>query len=162
VQHIEHVHLGRHAGLQGQLDSSQHRLFVVVQHQSQHFDHLAVATGLLEQSRLQLPEGRWQFDEGRAVAQRTWLALQHRKVMAPVVDGVAYAVVAAVDDASVFAEQLALGGHHNPLGIDAQAHRSVGKRGRHAVANALEGHQARGRDALGVLHETIEGARRWH
>ena len=68
--------LGRRAGLERQLDGSEHRLLVVMQHQRQDLHHLPVAAGALEQHRLQPAEAFGQLGERCAVAQRPGLALQ--------------------------------------------------------------------------------------
>ena len=95
--------IARHAGFQGQLDRGQHGLLVVVQHERQDLHHLPVAAGLLEQDGLQPSEALRQFTEGRAVPQRPGFALQHRQVVAPVVDGLTGGVMAPVDDAGAHA-----------------------------------------------------------
>ena len=51
---------------------------------------------------------------------------------------------------------LAFGDEHDPAGVDAQTDGPVGERRRHAVAVALEVHEACRRDAFGVFNETIE------
>ena len=69
-------------------------------------------------------------------------ALDHCQIVPPIVNGAARDVVGALDDAGVLAHDLALGHHDQPLGIDTQADRPVGERGRDAVAIGLEVHQA--------------------
>ncbi|KWT72158.1 hypothetical protein APV28_1636 [Comamonas testosteroni] len=162
MQHVQHMGLGRHASFQGQLHGGQHGLFIVVQNQGQDLHHLPVATRLAQQHGLQPFEGWRQFGERSTVAQGTGLALQHRQVVTPVVDGPTTDVVAPVDEARVLAQDLTFGGDHQPLGVDPQTHRPVGVGGRHAVAVALEVHQAGGRDPLGVFDEAVEGARHRH
>jgi hypothetical protein len=50
-------------------------------------------------------------------------------------------MMTAVDVPHMLGNHLAFGHEHEAAGIDAQADGPVGKRGRHAVAVALEGHQ---------------------
>ena len=109
-----------------------------------------------EELGLELAERLRQLGEGCAVAQRPRLALDHRQVVPPVVDGAAGNVVRALDDPGVLAHDLALGHHDEAVGIDPQAHRSVGERGGDAVAVALEVHEAGRRHPLGVLDEAVE------
>ena len=47
VQEVQDMGLGRHAGLQRQLDGAEHGLFVVLQDQGEDLDHLPVAAGRL-------------------------------------------------------------------------------------------------------------------
>lgn len=63
----------------------------------------------------------------------------------------------ALDQSLMLAQDLSLGGHDDPVGIDPQAHRAVGEGGRDAVAVALEADQTGRRDALALLDEAIEG-----
>lgn len=72
------------------------------------------------------------------------LALQHRQVVAPVIDGLPSAMVVALDQALVFTDDLAFGSDHQAVRVDPQAHRPVGIRRWHAVAIALEVDQAGG------------------
>src|SRR5690606_40103417 len=101
-------------------------------------DHLAVAAGLPEQVLLQPFEGFGEFSKGSAVAQSTGLALDDRQIVTPVVDGATGAVMRPLDDAAVLAHDLPLRRNHNPLRIDPEANRPVGKGRRHAVAVALQ------------------------
>ncbi len=57
----------------------------------------------------------------------------------------------------MLAQQLPLGCNDDPLRIDRQAQRPVGKGCRHAVAVAIEGHQARRRHPLGLLTKPSNG-----
>src|ERR1700688_4360393 len=86
LQHVQNMRLGRRAGLQRQFDGGEHGLFVMLEDESQNLDHLAVATRRLEHALLQSPEGRRQFDERRAVAQGSGLALNDRQIVPPVVN----------------------------------------------------------------------------
>jgi len=52
VQKIEDVRLGRNAAYQRHFYSTQHGLFVVLQHQGQDLDHLAIAARPLEEMAL--------------------------------------------------------------------------------------------------------------
>lgn len=88
------------------------------------------------------------------------LALQHRQVVTPVVDGLASAMVVALDQALMLTDDLAFGRDNQAIRVDPQAHRPIGIRRWHAVAVALEVDQAGGRDPLGVFHKAIEGP--WH
>ena len=80
VQHIQNMGLRRRAGLQRQFDGGEHGLFVMLENQGQILDHLAVAARRLEHALLQSPEGRRQFDERRAIAQGSGLALNDRQI----------------------------------------------------------------------------------
>ena len=66
------------------------------------------------------------------------------------------------EDADVLADDLTFGGDNDALGIDPHADRSIGERGWHAVAIAVEMDQARRRDPLGVLDEAVEGPGKRH
>ena len=58
--------------------------------------------------------------------------------MTPVIDRTPRALVIALNDARVFADELTFGHDNQAVGINLQAHGPVGIRGRHAVAIALE------------------------
>ena len=75
MQQIDDVGLRRHAGFQGQFDGREHGLLVMLEHQGQDLDHLAVATWRLEEVLLQYPEGVRRFGKGCAVPQGTGFAL---------------------------------------------------------------------------------------
>ena len=75
VQEVEDVGLGRDARVECDLNGTQHRLLVVMQHQRQDLHHLPVAARVLEQVALQSPECLGQIDERRSVAQGAGLAL---------------------------------------------------------------------------------------
>ena len=76
--------------------------------------------------------------------------------MPPVVDRAAGNVVRALDDPGMLAHDLALGHHHEPVGVDPQADRAVGERRRHAVAVGFEMHEAGWRYPLGVFDKAVE------
>ena len=61
--------------------------------------------------------------------------------------------MAALDDPCVLGDDLALGGHHQAIGIGAQPDGP----GRDTVAIALEVDETRRRDPLGVLDKAVEG-----
>ena len=111
---------------------------------------------------MQLLEGVGQLRERRAIAQRSGLVLDHRQIMPPVIDRPPAGVVRPVDYPGMLAQDLTLGGHDDPLGIDPDADRPVGERGRHAVAVALKVHEADRRYPLGVLDKTVKGPPQWH
>jgi len=136
------VGLGRNAGFERQFDGAKHRLLVVLQDEREDLDHLPVAARPLEKMALQLPERIGQLGEGRTIAQGTRLALDHRQVVPPVVDRPSRQVVRAFDDLIMLAQDMAFGGDDDPVGIDAQADRPVGEGRWHAVAVALEVHEA--------------------
>jgi hypothetical protein len=81
------MRLGRRASLQRHLDGREHGLLVVLEHQRQNLDHLAVAARRLEHALLEGPEGRRQFGERRAIAQSSGLALKDRLVVPPLTTG---------------------------------------------------------------------------
>ena len=80
------MRLCRHAIAQGQLDSAQNGLLIVVENQGEDLHHLPVAPCLPEQMLLQPLESLWQFDKRRAVPQGARLALDHRQIVAPIVN----------------------------------------------------------------------------
>lgn len=125
VQEVQHMGLGRHALGQGQFHRGKHGLFVVLKNQGENVDHLAVPAGFAQHLLLQLPE-RWrELGKGRAIAQRPGLALKNSQVMPPVIDRPRWQLVAALDDAAMFAQDVALGRHDQPVRIDPQADRPV-------------------------------------
>src|SRR5271156_5921627 len=87
VQHVQDMGLGWRAGLQCEFDGGEHGLLVVLEDESQNLDHLAVAAGRLEHALLQSSEGGREFGERRAVTQGSWLALNDRQIVPPVVNG---------------------------------------------------------------------------
>ena len=52
VKHVQDMRLGRRASLQRQFDSGKDGLFVVLEHQGEDLDHLAVAAWRLEHTLL--------------------------------------------------------------------------------------------------------------
>ena len=162
VQEVEHMGLGRNAGLECELDGPEHRLLVVMQHQRQDLDHLPVAAWMLEQVALQATERLGQINERSAITQGAGLALDHRQIVPPVVDRASRLVMGALDKARVLTQDLPLGHDGDPFGVNPQADRPVGEGGRHAVAIAIEVHQARRGDALGLFNKAIEGPPQCH
>jgi len=59
--------LSRHSCLKRHFYSTKHGLFVMLEHQGQDIDHLAIATGPAQHLILQLPERFWHLNEGRTV-----------------------------------------------------------------------------------------------
>src|SRR5580693_31397 len=157
VQQVQNMRLRWRAGLQRQFDGGEHGLLVVLENQGEDLDHLAVAARRLEHALLQGAEGRWEFSEGRAVTQGSWLALNDRQIVSPVENGGrTLALVGAGKNAAMFADDLSLGGDNDAFGINSYADRTIGEGRRHAVAIALQVDQARRRDPLGVLDKTVE------
>src|SRR5271168_2787308 len=135
----------------------------MLEDESQNLDHLAVAARRLEHALLQSSEGGRQFGERRAVTQGSWLALNDRQIVPPVVNGGrTLALVGAGKNAAMFADDLSLGGDNNAFGIDSYANWTIGEGGRHTIAIAVQMDQARRRHALGVFDEAVERARRLH
>ncbi len=99
----------------------------MVQHQREDLHHLPVAARAFEQHGLQPAQPLGQLGERGTVAQCTGLALQHRQVMTPIVDGAHRLIVTAGELAVVLGDDLALSGDHHPLGVGAQAHGTVGE-----------------------------------
>src|SRR3546814_1791262 len=83
-----------------------------------------------------------QFEERRAVAQGTGLALDHRQIMAPVIDGVTGTIMGSVDDAPMFAYDLSFSDDEEVVGVNPQADRPIGEGRRHAVAIAFQVNEA--------------------
>ena len=119
--------LGRHALGQGQFNGGENGLFVVLQHQGQNIDHLPVTARFAQHVILQLSEGRRQFQKGRAIPKCPGLALNDRQIMSPVVDRPLWKVVAALDHARMFAQDVALGRNDQPIRIDPKADGPVGE-----------------------------------
>src|SRR3546814_4552524 len=90
--------LGGNTCFQRQLDSTEHRLLVMVQDQRQDIDHLPVAAGVSEKVGLQLPERIGHLGKGRAVAQGSGLALDYCQIVSPVIDRLAPQVMRAGDN----------------------------------------------------------------
>jgi hypothetical protein len=74
MQQVQHMRLGRNAGLQCHVDGREHCLFVVLENKCQDFDHLPVAAWLLEQVLLQGPEGFRKLNEWSTIAKSAGLA----------------------------------------------------------------------------------------
>jgi hypothetical protein len=62
----------------------------------------------------------------------------------------------------MFAKDLPLGRHHDPLGVDPDADRAVGKGCRDAVPIAFKADEADRGHPLGVFDKTIEGPPQRH
>src|SRR5215211_5390194 len=62
-----------------------------------------------------------------------------------------------LDDPPVLADDRPLGDHHDAVGIDPQADRTVGEGGGHAVAVAVEVHEAGWRDPLSTTLALSKG-----
>ena len=63
----------------------------------------------------------------------------------------------AVEATFMFGNDLTFRGHHQPICVDTQTDRTIGKGRWHAVPVALVMNQAGRRDAFGMLDEAIEG-----
>ena len=162
VQKVQHMGLGGHARCQGRFHCGQHSLFIVVQDQRQHIDHLSVATRLAQHMILQLSEGTWQFQERRAIPESAGLALNDSQVVPPIIDRLRWQLVTALDHPQMFAQDVALGCNDQPIRIYPQADRAIGKGRRNALAIALEADQTCGGDAFAVLDKTVKGRRQLH
>ena len=156
VQDVEDVGFGGDAVLKRQFHRAQHRLLVVLQHQGQDVHDLPVAPWSLQQPCLQPAKRLGHLGKRSAVAQGPRLAPDHRQVVPPVVNGAAGDVMRTLDDAGVLAHELQLGDHDKPVGVDPQADRPVGERGRNAVAVGIEMNQAGRRHPFGVFDEAVE------
>ena len=104
--------------------------------------HLSVSARAAQELTLELPERIGHVRKRGSIAQGTRLALDHRQIMPPVIDRPAAGIMGSIDDPPVLAHELTLGGDHDPRRVNPQADRAVGKRCRHAVARALEVHEA--------------------
>ena len=76
---------------------------------------------------LQLPEGRRQFQERGAVPKSPGLALEDRQIVPPVVNRLCWQLVTALDHSGMFAQDVALSRHHQPVRIDPKADGAVRK-----------------------------------
>ena len=121
VQDIDDVGLAGCTILQGQLDSSQDSLLIVLQHQGKDLDHLTVATRLLQEQSLQPFKGVWQLGKRSAIAQCAGFALQYGQVMTPVINRTATALVIALNDARVFTDELAFSYDDQAVRVNLQA-----------------------------------------
>lgn len=90
-------------------------------------DHLLVTIWALEELALQPPKGFGQLHEGCVVAQGPWLTLDHRQIMPRIIDRAPRQMVRSLYNPRVLAQNLPLCGDEDPLGVDAQAHRTAGK-----------------------------------
>ena len=142
MQDVEDVGLGGDACFQSQFDSAKHCLLVMLQHQCQYLRHLLVSTRTAQELALQLLEGLWELQERRAITQCPRLALDYCQIVPPVIDCPPSGVVRSVDNPSMFAQDLTLGGHDDPLGIDPDANRAVGKGCWDAIPIAFKADQA--------------------
>jgi len=97
------VGLGRHALGERQFHRGENCLFIVVQDEGENIHHLAITAGLAQHVILQLPEGRWQFQERGAVPKSPRLALDDRQIVPPVVNRLWWQLVTALDHAGMFA-----------------------------------------------------------
>lgn len=141
VQEVQDMCLGWHACFQRQFYSTQNSIFVVVQNQGQDIDHFPVTAFLAQHVILQATESVGHLGERRAIAQGAGFALDHSKIVPPIIDDPAWFVVRSLDDAVMGANGLAFCHHDQPFRVDMQADAAVRKAGRYAVAIALEGDQ---------------------
>ena len=154
--------LGGGDGFECEPRGTQHRLLIVVQYQRQDLHHLPVPARALEQHRLEALEGLGKLGKRSAVPQRARLALEDTQVVAPVVEGSPWPVVApAREHPQMLGDDLAFGANHDAFGVYPRTDRAVGEQGRYAaVAITLQGDKAGRRDTLGVLDKAVE--RRGH
>ena len=103
--------LGWHAFGQGQFNGGENGLLIVLEHQGEDIDHLAVTAGLAQHMILQLSEGRRQFEEGSAIPKRPRLALDDCQIVPPIVNRPGRQMVAALDHTSMFAQDVTLCRH---------------------------------------------------
>ncbi len=108
-----------------QLNGTQHSLFIVMQNERQYLHHLPVAPGLLEKMLLQPPEPLRQFRKRRAVTQGARFSLDHRQVVAPVIDGPARLIMRPQDDPRVFANDLPFSNDNDAIRINPYAQRET-------------------------------------
>ena len=69
-------------------------------------------------------------EERRAIAQRSGLALDDRKIVAPVIDRMSRAIMGSFNDTPMLTYDLSLGHDQEAVGIDPQADGPIGKRRR--------------------------------
>ena len=112
------MRLCRRSVAQRQFDGTQHRIFIMVQNEGKNLHHLPVAPGLLEKMLLQPPERFRQFGERRAVTQGARLALDHREIVAPIIDGAAGQMMRPLDEPRVFADDLPFGNDNDAVWIN--------------------------------------------
>ena len=128
VQQVQHMGLGGQACRQGHFHGGQHSLLIVVQDERKDIDHLTITTGAAQYLVLQLSEWDGKFEEWCAVAQCSRLALDDRKIVPPIINRLRWQFVAALDHADMFAQDIALCRHDQPVRIDPQADGAVRKR----------------------------------
>ena len=68
VQNVDDMGFGSNACLKSQLNSTQHRLLVMLKNEGQDLDHLPVTARALKKLALQLPESFRQLGEWGAIA----------------------------------------------------------------------------------------------
>ena len=78
--------LSWHTAIECKLDSAQDSLFIVMEDKRLYLRHLTITAGALEEMALQPPECIRHLGKGRAVTQRTRLALNDSEVVPPVID----------------------------------------------------------------------------
>src|ERR1700679_4174002 len=163
VQQVQDMRLGRRAGFQRQFDGGEHGLFVMLEDQGQDLDHLAVTARRFEHALLQSPEGGRQFDERRAIAQGSRLALNDREIMPPVVNrSGALPLVGAGKDPAMLPDALSLRRDNDALVIHPYTTGAIGEGRWHAVAIAIQMNQACRRDSLGVFDEAVKWPGKLH
>ena len=64
--------------------------------------------------------------------------LNDRQIVPPIIDRLRWQLVTALDHAAMFAQDVALGRHDQPIRINPKADRAIGKRRRNTVAIALD------------------------
>ncbi len=128
--------LGGNTRLQGQFHCAEHGLFIVVQHQGQDIDHFAVPARLAQYLGLQHTEGFGHLHERGTIAQRSGLALNHRKIMAPIVDDPPRLTVRPLNNTLMRTNDMPLSHNNQTLGVNAQADRAVLRPARRLEAGA--------------------------
>ena len=162
MQQVQHMRLGRNTGLQRHVDGGQDGLFIVLKDKRQDIDHLPISTRLLKQVLLQGPECIGELGEWCAVAKSAGLTLHHCQIMPPVIDGLSWAIMGTINDATMLANDLTFCRDDNTIRVDPKAYRSIGEGCRNAVAIALQMHEAGGRDPLRIFDEPVERPGEWH
>ena len=89
----------------------------MVQGEGKNLHHLPVAPGLLEKVLLQPFERFRQFGERRAITQSSRLALDHREIVAPIIDGTAGQMMRPLDEPRVFADDMSFGNNNDAVRI---------------------------------------------
>ena len=106
----------------------------MLENHGEDINHLAITAGLAQHLILQLPEGRRQSREWRTVSESPGLALKDGQIVPPVIDRPWWHLVAPLDDTAMLAQDVAFCRYDQPVRIDPQADRPVGKGRRHAIA----------------------------